>query len=156
MRILVTGITGFAGGHLAEALLASGGAQVFGLSRRREWPPEWRHLAGRVALHPADLCDTDAVAGILKQVQPDRIYHLAGYAHVGKSVQEPDAAWDGNLTATRRLYDAVAHWGGRPRILFVGSGQIYGTPDVPDQPLNESSPLRPTTPYAASKVAADF
>jgi GDP-4-dehydro-6-deoxy-D-mannose reductase len=71
-------------------------------------------------------------------------------------LHEPDATWDGNLTATRSLYEAVLRWGGRPRILFVGSGLVYGPPDPPDQPQHEGCLLRPTTPYAASKAAADL
>lgn len=156
MRILLTGVTGFAGGHLAEALLARPDSELFGLGRRRQWPEEWRQLAERVPLHTADLCDGAAVEAVLRKVQPEQIYHLAGYAQVGRSFQEPDAAWAGNLTATRCLYDAVCRWGGRPRVLFVGSGLIYGDPDTPEQAHDEDAVLRPTTPYAASKAAADL
>jgi GDP-4-dehydro-6-deoxy-D-mannose reductase len=156
MRILVTGITGFAGGHLAEALLGRGGAEVHGLSRSGRWPAEWRHLEGRGALRACDLGDRGAVQAVLEQVRPQEIYHLAGYPHVGRSLREPDATWEGNLGATRNLYEAVARWGGRPRILYVGSGLVYGDPDTPEQAYDEASPLRPTTPYAASKAAADL
>jgi GDP-4-dehydro-6-deoxy-D-mannose reductase len=156
MRILVTGVTGFAGGHLAEALLARGGAEVHGLSRRGQWPAEWQHLSGRVALRGCDLCDRAALRALLQEIQPEKIYHLAGYPHVGQSLQEPDAAWAGNLLATRSLYDSVAAWGGRPRILYVGSGLIYGDLDTPDAGHDENHLLRPTTPYSASKAAADL
>ncbi len=155
MKNLVTGITGFAGGHLAEALLARGEA-VVGLSRRGDWPREWRHLTGRVELHPCDVGDGEALEGILRKVQPERVYHLAGYASTGRSFQEPDAAWAGNLTSTRSLYDAVIRWGGKPRILYVGSGLIYGDPESPDQAFDENCLLKPTSPYAASKAAADL
>jgi GDP-4-dehydro-6-deoxy-D-mannose reductase len=155
-RILVTGITGFGGGHLAEALLARGGAEVHGVSRHGEWPAQWRPLAGPVALRACDLAEPAALLGVLQDVRPERIYHLAGYAHVGQSLKEPDAAWAGNLTATRSLYDAVLRWGGRPRILFVGSGLIYGDPATPEQAYDEGCLLRPTTPYSASKAAADL
>ncbi len=156
MRILVTGITGFAGGHLAEALLARGGAEVYGLGRSGRWPAEWRHLEGRAALRACDLGDRGAVRALLRQVEPEQIYHVAGYPHVGRSLREPNQAWEGNLTATRNLYEAVAGWGGRPRILAVGSGLVYGDPDTAEQAYDEGCPLRPTTPYAASKAAADL
>jgi GDP-4-dehydro-6-deoxy-D-mannose reductase len=155
-RILITGITGFAGGHLAEALLARGDIELHGLSRRGQWPDEWRPLAGKVALHPADLCDRVGVLRVLEEVRPDQIYHLAGYPHVGKSEKEPEAAWSGNLTATRTLYDAVLACGGKPRILYVGSGLIYGDPETPEQAYHEGCLLRPTTPYSASKAAGDL
>jgi GDP-4-dehydro-6-deoxy-D-mannose reductase len=156
MRILVTGITGFAGGHLAEALLARGGTEVHGLSRRGDWPAAWRHLAGRVNLCACDLADRDRLAAVIGEVRPDQVYHLAGYPHVGQSLREPDSAWSGNLSATRSLYEALARWGGRPRVLFVGSGLIYGDPDRPEQAYDEGCLLRPTTPYSASKAAADL
>ncbi len=156
MQILVTGITGFAGGHLAEALLARGDVEIAGLSRRAGWPPELAHLAGRVQLLACDLCDRDAIEAVVREVRPQQIYHLAGYAQVGRSFQEADAAWDGNLKATRGLYDAVIRWGGKTRILFVGSGLVYGNPEAEDAVQHEETPLRPNNPYAASKAAADL
>ena len=153
MRILVTGITGFAGGHLAEALLARGAVELFGFSRRADWPRECRHLAGRVRLRGVDLSNAADVEAALREVQPDQVYHLAGYAHVGKSLDEPEAAWTGNLSATRRLYDAILRCGARPRILYVGSGMIYGDAE---QAHDERAELRPASPYAASKAAADL
>jgi GDP-4-dehydro-6-deoxy-D-mannose reductase len=155
MRNLITGVTGFAGGHLAEALLARG-EEVVGVARHPAWPAAWRHLAGAAGLHGCDVGDVAAVEAVLREVRPERVYHLAGYAHVGRSFREADAAWAGNLGATRALYDAVARWGGRPRIVFVGSGQVYGDADVPGQTFDETCPLRPTSPYAASKAAADL
>jgi GDP-4-dehydro-6-deoxy-D-mannose reductase len=154
MRILVTGVTGFAGGHLAEALLARGDA-VVGVGRSGAWPAPLRHLAGRVDLRTCDLRDGGALETLLREVRPEQVCHLAGYARTGRSFEEPDAAWDGNLTTTRRLYDALARWGGRPRVLFIGSGLIYGSRGD-GAPPDESAPLRPDSPYAASKAAADL
>lgn len=156
MRILVTGITGFAGGHLAETLLAQSGPRVVGVARRPAWPTPWGHLASRVELQECDVGDRDALEKILRAVQPEQIYHLAGYPHVGRSFQEPDAAWQGNLTATRSLYDAVTRWGGRPRILFVGSGLVYGESPPGADGCTETDALLPDNPYAASKASADL
>jgi GDP-4-dehydro-6-deoxy-D-mannose reductase len=156
MRILVTGITGFAGGALAEALLARPDVRLSGFSRGTAWPALWAHLAQRVPLHQADLQDSQSIAKALQQVQPEQVYHLAGYAQVGRSFQDADAAWAGNLTVTRALYDAVSQWGGKPRILFVGSGLIYGDTTGPDEVQTELTPLRPNSPYAVSKAAADL
>lgn len=156
MRILVTGVTGFAGGHLAEALLGEPGVELFGVARHATWPAEGAHLAAKVRLFACDLCRRDAISAVLRDVGPNQIYHLAGYAHAGKSFAEPDAAWAGNLGAARSLFDAVQSWGRRVRILSVGSGLVYGEPDRPDQAYDEQSPLRPESPYAASKAAADL
>src|SRR6476469_4800114 len=106
MRNLVTGVTGFAGGHLAEALLARGEA-VVGISRGPDWPTAWRHLAGAVDLRSCAVGDGAAVEALLREVRPARVYHLAGYAQTARSFKEPDAAWAGNLGATRALYEAV-------------------------------------------------
>ncbi len=156
MRILVTGVTGFAGGHLAEALLAQGNHRIVGVARRSIWPDTWSHLAAQVELRECDVCMGAAVETVLRDVQPQCIYHLAGYPHVGRSFQEPEAAWQGNLTATRSLYDAVLRWGGRPRILFVGSGLVYGESGTSEAGCMETDLPRPDNPYAASKAAADL
>src|SRR5262245_46826839 len=126
MPILVTGATGFVGCHLAEALLARQERAVIGLSRSGAWPRCWAHLSGRVRLIACELCDGKRVETVLREVQPSTVFHLAGYASPGRSFADPDGAWAGNLTATRSVYDAVVRWGGRPRILYVGSGQVYG------------------------------
>jgi GDP-4-dehydro-6-deoxy-D-mannose reductase len=156
MRILVTGATGFAGGHLVEALLAQGGDALVGVARKPVWPDVWGHLVGEVELRACDVGQQASMAAILRDVRPEQIYHLAGYPHVGRSFQEPEAAWEGNLRATRSLYEAVVNWGGRPRILFVGSGLVYGASRESDAACSENCLLRPDNPYAVSKAAADL
>jgi GDP-4-dehydro-6-deoxy-D-mannose reductase len=156
MRILVTGVLGFAGSHLAEALLAQGGHRVIGVARHSVWPDACRHLAAQVELQECDLCAREPLEQIVRSVEPERIYHLAGYPHAGRSFQEAEAAWQGNLTATRNLYDAVVRWGGRPRILFVGSGLVYGDRAAGADGFTENDLLQPDNPYAASKAAADL
>lgn len=156
MRVLITGATGFVGGHLAESLRARQDYLLFGIDRQGQWPTTWRHLEKQVRLIACDLVDQTAVAACLAEIRPDQIYHLAGYAHAGQSFQEIEAAWAGNLTATLRLYEAVRSWGGSPRILYVGSGLIYGDPEGAGKAQDESTPLYPVSPYAASKAAADL
>lgn len=154
--ILVTGITGFVGGHLAEALLEETGVEVSGASRGGRWPSELAHLTGRAALYPCDLGDPAGVEALLRRTEPEVIYHLAGYPHAGRSSREVGAAWAGNLTATVNLYEGLLRWGGRPRVVAVGSGLVYGDAEESDRAFDEDCPLRPTTPYASSKAAADL
>lgn len=156
MRILITGMTGFGGGFLAEALLEKSGSKIAGIARENRRRRDTQHLQERVELHAFDLCDGARIEALLRQFQPEQIYHLAGYAHVGQSFKEPQLAWNGNLHATLALYDAVHRWGGKPRILYISSGQIYGEPESADQAFDERSPLRPSSPYGASKAAADL
>ena len=156
MRILITGGTGFVGGHLTELLAREGGHALAGLSRSAAWSPEWAHLAGAAELHAIDLHDGAAVERLVRDFRPDWLFHLAGYANAGKSFREPDLCWHDNLTATRSLYAAVARSGLTPRTLFVSTGLVYGDPDSADGAVAEDAPLRPASPYAASKAAADL
>jgi GDP-4-dehydro-6-deoxy-D-mannose reductase len=156
MRILVTGATGFVGGHLAETLLAAGGAEVHGLALQDAWPAALAHLAGDVRLHATDLAAGAAgVEAVLRDVRPDHIYHLAGFADPGASFRDPEAAWAGNLAATRTLYYAIARSGGTPRVLYVSSGHVYGAAGEAERAVDEQAALCPASPYAASKAAAD-
>lgn len=141
MRILITGITGFVGGHLVEVLAEA--HAVSGISRKP-------------GHHTADLLDAASLDAALSQVRPEWIIHLAGFANTGASFKDPAAAWRDNLTATLSLYDAVACSGLKPRILFASTGLIYGDPDEPGRPCDERTTLKPASPYAASKAAADL
>jgi GDP-4-dehydro-6-deoxy-D-mannose reductase len=154
-KVLITGATGFAGGHLAEALCRRGDVEVFGLSRKNYWPEELRHLADKVKLISCDLrYPFRATAGIATCC-PDQVYHLAGFASPAQSRNEPDEAWQANFHATRYLFDELRMFSPKVRVLHVSSGLIYG--DAGDgTPLSESHPFRPTTPYATSKAAADL
>jgi GDP-4-dehydro-6-deoxy-D-mannose reductase len=147
MRCLVTGATGFVGRHLADALKAAG-HEVEGLARRP--------AAASFAIHAADLQDPTATERVVQSTKPDWVFHLAGYADAGKSFVEPAAAWAGNLSASMGLYEAIAKSGLRPRILHVSSGLVYGDARPGEPPPTEESTLRPASPYAASKAAADL
>jgi GDP-4-dehydro-6-deoxy-D-mannose reductase len=156
MRTLITGVTGFAGGHLAESLCGRPELEVHGVGRRAEWPPGLEHLADRVVLHRCDLADGPDLEALVREIRPGQIYHLAGCANPGLAAKRPERAWADNVSATWNLYEAVVRWGGRPRVLFVGSGLVYGRRSPDEGPPNEESPLRPATPYAITKAAADL
>jgi GDP-4-dehydro-6-deoxy-D-mannose reductase len=155
MRILITGITGFVGGHLVEALAAAGGHALTGVSRAAGWPADLAHLAGAAELVPADLLDGPRVEAVVRRARPEWVVHLAGYANTGRSFREPDRCWADNLGATRSLYDAVARAGVRPRVLYASTGLVYGEPDEPGRACDERTTFKPASPYAASKAAGD-
>jgi GDP-4-dehydro-6-deoxy-D-mannose reductase len=156
MKVLITGITGFVGGHLAELLLAEGGHAVCGFARHAGWPAGLRHLGGRAELFDADVLDRAAVAAVLDRTRPDWVFHLAGYANTGRSFKEPDACWRLNLEGTRTVLEAIAVTGRRPRVLFASTGLVYGDPDPGRDATDELTTLKPASPYAASKAAADL
>jgi GDP-4-dehydro-6-deoxy-D-mannose reductase len=155
MQVLITGITGFVGGHLADWLLAEGGHTVCGLSHTGRWPAALAHLSGKVPLHTADLLDTPAVEAVVRQVQPDWVFHLAGYASPRQSLKEPEACWKLNLDGSRSVFTAVLNSGLRPRVLFTSTGLVYGNPDPGRTDIDETTALKPSDPYTQSKVAAD-
>jgi len=155
MRILITGITGFVGGHLVESLMPRGHT-IFGLSRRGTWPTQLSHLADQVKLYSGDLADSNSVESVLAQSRPDWLMHLAGYANPGRSYLEQDQCWHDNFASTQVLYEAIVRTGLKPRILYVSTGLVYGEPHEVDGACDEQTVLKPATPYAASKAAADL
>jgi len=157
MRVLVTGVTGFVGGHLAEHLVEAGDL-VVGLSTSGRWPTGLAHLARQVRVEPCDLADASGgdLAGLVGRKQPEVIYHLAAQANPQASVADPRGTWALNLGGTLNLLEAVRASGLRPRVVLVGSGVCYGNPAPGHMPVSEACPLRPNNPYAASKAAADL
>lgn len=152
---LITGATGFVGGHLAELLLDRGD-EVVGTSRTARWAPDAAHLGNLVRLVACDVTDPDAVRRVVREVRPARIYHLAAVANVPASFDDPERTWQVNLDGTRHLYEAVRAEAPDARVLFVGSGMVYGRVSADRLPIAESVPMAPTSPYAASKAAADL
>ena len=157
MRALVTGVTGFVGGHLVEHLHDEGD-EVAGLSTSGRWPTSLDHLADRVALESFDLAGEDeaGLVDLLRQHRPDAVFHLAAQANPQASTRDPRGTWALNLGGTLTLLEAVRASGLRPRVVLVGSGVCYGNPAPEFLPVNESCPLRPNNPYSASKGAADL
>lgn len=157
MRVLVTGVSGFVGGHLVEHLTESGD-QVVGLSSRGRWPSGLAHLERLARIERLDLADVaeSDFADLLRRKQPEAIYHLAAQANPQRSVADPRGTWALNLGGTLNLLEAVRASGLTPRVVLVGSGVCYGNPAPEHLPVSESCPLRPNNPYAASKAAADL
>lgn len=153
MRFLITGVSGFAGSHLADHLASLPGAEVWGCDRigeRRPYhPPSLQLLA-------TELCDPDATLALLKQIQPDRIYHLAGQAFVGGSWANPWETLETNLRAQVNLLEALRVVCPAARMLVVGSNEEYGRLTPADLPVRETTPLRPDSPYGVSKVGQDL
>jgi GDP-4-dehydro-6-deoxy-D-mannose reductase len=159
MRVLVTGVSGFVGGHLAEHLIAAGDL-VVGLSASGRWPEELAHLSHAVRIERADLTaiDEDDLATLIGRKRPEVIYHLAAQANPQASMADPRGTWALNLGGTLNLLEAVKRSGLNPgpRVILVSSGVCYGNPAAEYLPVREDCPLRPNNPYSASKGAADL
>lgn len=155
MKVLITGGGGFAASHLAEHLLESG-AEVVLTSRPGERLHNVEHLLSRLSIEYADLRDLDRTREVLAETRPQRLYHLAAFSSVVDSFQKPYECYATNFGGTLNLLEAWRQLGFDSRMLAVSSSQVYGRPGETEMPLRETSPLRPESPYAGSKVAAEF
>jgi GDP-4-dehydro-6-deoxy-D-mannose reductase len=152
MRALVTGGTGFLGSYMA-AHLASEGADVTATYLPRAAPSPGTAPKG-VRVRGLDVTDGAQVGRVLAETRPDVVYHFAGQAFVIPSWEDPAGTFATNLTGTLHLLEELRHHFPQTRFAFAGSGTEYGDP--PLIPTPETSPLRPTSPYASSKAAADL
>jgi len=152
VRVLVTGAGGFVGGHLVEFLRAEHPDwEIHGVVLPRAGI-SWSGAAGLNVLE-ADLDDPPAAAGVLDAVRPDRIVHLAGQSSVHLSWLDPGGTLRTNVLGIVHVLDAARDRGLRPAVLVVGSAEEYGMVDPSEIPIRETTPLRPSSPYAVSKVA---
>ena len=154
MRALITGISGFVGSHLAEYLLEHTDWQVAGTV----YGPEDNivHLRDRLELYPAELSELETVTSIVERAKPDCIFHLAAQPLVSLSRRDPWGTLAVNIRLQLNILEAVARLGSAARILVVGSSEEYGLVHPDELPIKETNPLRPTSPYAVSKVAQDM
>ena len=151
MRVLITGVSGFVGSHLADTVLHQAACQVWGVARQAApgLPPAVQQLE-------ADLRDPVAVRRALDTAAPDLVFHLAAQAYVPVSWRDPWATLETNIHAQVNLLAALAERHAATRILVVGSEQEYGAVRPEDMPVDEETPLRPISPYAVSKIAQDM
>jgi GDP-4-dehydro-6-deoxy-D-mannose reductase len=152
MRVLVTGISGFAGPWVTSALGAAG-HEVHGLVRGEGPWPRLDQAGVRAGLHRGALSD---LGRLLDDLAADAVVHLAGLSFVPVAERDPAAAYQANLDGTLAVLAAIRTHAPRTRLLAVTSADIYGAVEPADVPLGEETPLRPLTVYGASKAAADL
>lgn len=138
MKAVVTGSHGFVGPHLIAHLEQCGDTVV----------PADRSTG-------VDILDQAAMHELMADAAPDVVYHLAGLADVGRSWDEPAESFEVNANGTLHTLEAARAAGVR-RVLVVSSADVYGIVGADELPITEEQPLRPVSPYGASKVAAEF
>jgi GDP-4-dehydro-6-deoxy-D-mannose reductase len=136
VRAYLTGGSGFVGSWLLRHLAEAGDATV-------DPGPE------------VDVTDAARLVTNVRAATPDVVYHLAALTHVGRSWSEPAETFRVNAMGTLNVLEAAARCDVPPAVVLVSSAEVYG-PAADSEPLDELAPLRPVTPYAVSKVAADF
>ncbi|MEW6455275.1 MAG: GDP-mannose 4,6-dehydratase [Acidobacteriota bacterium] len=157
MRILITGITGFVGSHLAEYVLNNQpGVEIWGLGRWRSSLDNIRGILNKINLIEGDLKDLSSIKHVLKNVKPDWIFHLAAQSFVPASWKLPAETFAINVIGEINLFEAILDLKLDPKIHIAGSSEEYGLVYEEEIPIKETNPLRPLSPYAVSKVSQDL
>jgi len=160
-KVLITGITGFVGSHLAEYILAEyPKVKIYGLIRWRSPLDNINHISKNLNLKWGDLLDPFSLEKIIRKTKPDVIFHLAAQSYVDFSFLAPISTLEANVIGTANLleiikkikieenYDPIVH--------ICSSSEVYGQVKKEEIPIKEDNPLRPVSPYAVSKVAEDM
>ncbi len=156
MKILITGITGFAGSHLAEYCLQQND-EVFGICRWRSSKKNLIPILNKIKLIDGDIRDASSMNKIIsKEIKPDVIFHLAAQSFVPTSWQAPDETLSTNIIGTLNVLEAVKELNGNCKVLLAGSSEEYGMVYENEVPIKETNPLRPISPYGVSKVGTDL
>ncbi|BBO79767.1 GDP-mannose 4,6-dehydratase [Desulfosarcina ovata subsp. sediminis] len=157
MRVLITGITGMVGSHLAEYILTHHpDVEVHGLLRWRSPLDNIRSIYNDVSLHYAELRDLNSMIAMLEAVKPDRIFHLAAQSYVTTSFTSPADTLQTNVIGTTNLLDAIKILKLDPLIHICSSSEVYGQVTEDELPIRETNIFRPASPYAVSKVGEDM
>jgi len=157
MKVLITGITGMVGSHLADYILDNHPeVEVHGLIRWRSPLDNIRAIEERITLHHAELRDLNSLILLLRKVRPAWIFHLAAQSYVGASFIAPADTIHTNVIGTTNLLDAVRIAGLDPKIHICSSSEVYGQVTKDEVPIRETNPFRPASPYAVSKVGEDM
>jgi nucleoside-diphosphate-sugar epimerase len=148
-RVLVTGISGFIGSHLAQRLVREG-AEVHGLVRASSDLWRIKKLTSQISLHYADLSDFKGLSEAVQGIKPQKVFHLAAYVDVNRSFEVMDEMAEVNIKGTLNLLRAL-DGSGYDCFINTGASEEYG--DNP-APFREEQAPRPVSPYSASKAAA--
>lgn len=152
--ILITGLGGFVGSHLADLLLEDNTSNIVGIIHPTH---QVQHLEEnpRITVFREDILKPRSLKKILRQVSPDEVYHLAGWAHVHESWKYRKETFETNFMGTLHLLEACRALPAFPKLLLVGSAESYGIVPEEEQPIEENRPLSPSSPYAVSKMAQE-
>jgi GDP-4-dehydro-6-deoxy-D-mannose reductase len=157
MRVLITGISGFVGSHLAEYLSASHPeAEVFGLRRWRSATPGAALQSPAIRIVEGDLLDPSSLMRVVQATKPDVIFHLAASSSVASSWDTPAEMVQVNVLGTLHLLEAVRQTAPEACVVLACSAEVYGPVTSGELPIRETQQFRPVSPYAVSKAAMDM
>jgi GDP-4-dehydro-6-deoxy-D-mannose reductase len=159
MKILITGITGFMGSHLAEYCLTKKKAKVFGTIFSHHLGDELKRIEkikNKVKLFECNLTNRISVARVLKNVKPNKVFHLAAQSFVPVSWESPEDTLHNNIVSELNIFETIRELKINPIIQIAGSSEEYGLVKKNEIPIKETNPLRPLSPYGVSKVSQDM
>ena len=156
MRVLITGITGFVGSHLADYCMERGDVEIYGTVRWRSRMENVQHIDKMLNLVDCDLRDGVAVRHCLSEVKPDYIFHLAAQSFVPTSWKAPVETMVTNIEGEINMFEAMRELKIPARIQLACSSEEYGMVYEDEVPIKETNQLRPLSPYGVSKVAQDL
>tara|TARA_B100001057_G_scaffold495251_1_gene593799 strand:+ start:1088 stop:2068 length:981 start_codon:yes stop_codon:yes gene_type:complete len=157
-KILITGITGFVGSHMADHILKFykdfeiHGTKRYHLSRL----DKVEHFFEKIIWHDCDLTDPISTEKLINNVNPDKIFHFAAESFVSPSWDHPNRYMSVNYNATLNILEAMRKIKSQAKILIPGSGEEYGELQESDMPIKETTVLNPVNPYAVTKVSQDL
>lgn len=154
-KVLITGITGFVGSHLAEYLIEQN-VDVYGTVRWRSRTENIEYIKNKIHLIDTDIKDAYSIQSAIDEAQPDYIFHLAAQSFVPTSWHAPAETLTTNIIGNANLLEAVRKSDCDPVIQIAGSSEEYGLVHPDEVPIKETNPLRPMSPYGVSKVAQDL
>ena len=161
-KVLITGITGMVGSHLADYLLKNTDWKIFGACRWRSPTNNIEHLnqqinkKNRLFLEYMDLCDYTSVYECIKKIKPNYIFHLAAQSFPKASFNLRETTYNTNILGTDRLLYSISSLKISPIIHICSSSEIFGRVKKKDLPINEDNSFHPASPYAISKVGTDL
>ena len=155
-KIVITGITGFVGKHLATYLLSQKSYEIIGTYHSETSLHSLQEIKDKVKLQQLDLQNKEAAESLILEEKPDYIVHLAAQASPSKSFSDPVGTITNNIVSEFSLLDVIRSHNLQTRVLIISTGDIYGIIRSSDIPVDEETPLRPGTPYAVSKIAQDY
>lgn len=155
MRVLITGVTGFVGSHMAEYCLGLD-SEVYGTRRWRSPMDNIVGITDKLELVECDLIDESSVYSAVSKSRPDYIFHLAAQSYVPSSFVAPRDTLETNIIGTLNLLEAVRRTEIDPVIHICSSSEVYGQVEPEEVPIKEDNQLRPQSPYAVSKVGEDL
>ena len=163
MKILVTGWAGFIGSNLIRKLLQSCseedeimGLDAYTYAARPEWVLEMENPKPKFHKMRIDLNWHRELEYVVKEFQPDKVYHLAAESHVCRSIEGPRAFAETNFMGTFNLLEALRKSNFKGKIVHVSTDETFGQLKEFDPPFHEKTLIEPTSPYAASKAASDL